>query len=93
MPKSGRNRCAGRLLQVLIALVAMTAGKEVLAQDPNHLIQTICIACHNEYTLQAGLNLQNFDAKHPQLNPVVAEKMIRKLNSGLMPPREMPRDQ
>lgn len=93
MPKSGRNRCAGRLLQVLIALVAMTAGKEVLAQDPNHLIQTICIACHNEYTLQAGLNLQNFDAKQPQLNPVVAEKMIRKLNSGQMPPREMPRDQ
>ena len=63
------------------------------AQDPNHLVQTICIACHNEHTLQAGLNLQIFDANYPERHPVIAEKMIRKLRAGQMPPREMPRDQ
>ena len=75
----------------LVALVFLTS--KAVAQDPNHLVQTICIACHNEYTLQAGLNLQDFDANRPELDPVVAEKMIRKLRTGQMPPREMPRDQ
>ncbi len=74
----------------LLALVASTAG---LGQDSNRLIQTICVACHNEYLSQAGLNLRGFDAENPHLNPVVAEKMIRKLRAGQMPPREMPRDQ
>ncbi len=63
------------------------------AQDPNQLIQTTCIACHNQYTLQAGLNLQAFDAEQPHLDPVIAEKIIRKLRAGQMPPREMVRDQ
>jgi hypothetical protein len=73
--------------------LALLGASAALAQDPNHLVQTVCTACHNEYTLQAGLNLQTFDASAPELNPVVAEKMIRKLRAGQMPPREMPRDQ
>jgi len=63
-----------------------------MAQEPNQIIQQTCIACHNQYTLQAGLNLQEFDATAPQLNPVIAEKMIRKLRAGQMPPREIPRN-
>ena len=64
-----------------------------LAEEANQLVRTICIACHNEYLLQAGLNLQEFDAEQAHLNPVVAEKMIRKLRAGQMPPKEMPRDE
>jgi hypothetical protein len=64
---------------------------QAAAQEPNQLIQQTCVACHNEYTLTAGLNLQEFDAQRPALNPVIAEKMIRKLRAGQMPPREMPR--
>jgi hypothetical protein len=83
------------LAKVGSAILLLVTGlhSPARAQDPNHLVQTICIACHNEHTLQAGLNLQPFDANHPELDPVVAEKMIRKLRSGQMPPREMPRDQ
>ena len=62
-------------------------------QDPNTLVKSICVACHNEFTLQAGLNLMSFDAERPSLDPVVAEKMIRKLRAGQMPPKEMPRDE
>ena len=77
-----------------LAVLCLVAGLPSLAsaQEANQLIQTSCIACHNEFTLQAGLNLQGFDAEAPHLNPVVAEKMIRKLRAGQMPPREMPRD-
>lgn len=76
-----------------IVLGAGLALPAIAQQDPNHLVQTICVACHNEHTLQAGLNLQDFDATKPELDPVIAEKMIRKLRTGQMPPREMPRDE
>ncbi len=62
-------------------------------RDPNALVKTICIACHNQFMLQAGIDLTSFDANEPYLNPEVAEKMIRKLRTGQMPPKEMPRDQ
>lgn len=79
---------------LILAVLGLVAGLPSLApaQEPNQLIQATCIACHNEFTLQAGLNLQGFDAEAPHLDPVVAEKMIRKLRAGQMPPREMPRD-
>jgi len=76
----------------MVAFMTISASPAP-AQEPNDLIRQICIACHNQYTLQAGLNLQEFDAGAPQLNPVIAEKMIRKLRSGQMPPRELPRDE
>ncbi len=74
-------------------LFAIAASPATFGQDSNLLIQTNCVACHNEHTLQAGLNLQDFDADKPHLSPVIAEKMIRKLRAGQMPPREMPRDE
>ena len=77
----------------LIGALLIVASVPALGQSPNQLVQQICVACHNEYTLQAGLNLQGFDAEHPEENPVIAEKMIRKLRAGQMPPREMPRDE
>ena len=64
-----------------------------LAQDANQLIQTACIACHNQYTMQAGLNLQDFNVENAHHSPIIAEKVIRKLRSGQMPPWEMRRDQ
>ncbi|MFT5499897.1 MAG: hypothetical protein ACI88G_000023 [Woeseiaceae bacterium] len=76
----------------ILLVAAALAAPLSMAQDPNHLIQTTCIACHNDYTLQAGFSLQSFDAENPTTDPVLAEKMIRKLNSGQMPPWEMPRD-
>ncbi len=76
-----------------LPLLALVASMAALGQDPNQLIQTVCIACHNEHLSQAGVNLREFDAENAHLNPVIAEKMVRKLRAGQMPPREMPRDQ
>ncbi|MED5462661.1 MAG: c-type cytochrome domain-containing protein, partial [Pseudomonadota bacterium] len=83
----------GRTVTTVFIVLAFGAGTAAHGQDPNHLMRTNCVACHNEYTLQAGLNLQAFDANRPDLDPVIAEKIIRKLRSGQMPPREMLRDQ
>lgn len=83
------------VVAIVAAAVAVATGSisPAAAQEPNQLVQQICIACHNEYTLQAGLNLQGFDARKPHLDPVIAEKMIRKLRAGQMPPREIPRNE
>ena len=62
-------------------------------QDANQLIQTACIACHNQYTMQGGLDLHNFNVENAHHNPIIAEKVIRKLRAGQMPPWEMQRNQ
>lgn len=82
-------------ISAFLTSLALTTGVAWSAdvQDPNTLIKSICVACHNEFTLQAGLNLMSFDAEQPSLDPVVAEKIIRKLRAGQMPPKEMPRDE
>ncbi len=85
------DRSISKITSMLAIVIG--AASPVLALDDNQLIRQICVACHNEYTLQAGLNLQGFDAENPHLSPVIAEKMIRKLRAGQMPPREMPRDE
>ena len=51
-----------------------------------HLINQYCVACHNDKLKSGGLTLSalNLDAVHQSAE--VAEKVIRKLRGGLMPP-------
>lgn len=58
---------------------------------PNDLVQTYCAMCHNDDTATAGISFDQFDADNPVTNPFLAEKMIRKLRAGMMPPRDIPR--
>ena len=77
---------------VLIGLVILstaTLAKE--AQSVSPIIKQYCVLCHNDIILQGGMSLQHFDADHPELNLVIAEKMILKLRAGMMPPQEAPR--
>ncbi len=75
----------------LILSVSLAMAADV--RSPNEVVRQICFACHNDYTLQAGISVQGFDPEHPELNPELAEKMIRKLRAGQMPPKEMPRSE
>src|SRR5439155_15218564 len=63
---------------------AHTAGVQSEAQ--NGLVQTYCVVCHNDQAKRGGLTLARFDPAHPDQNADVAEKMIRKLRLGMMPP-------
>ena len=57
------------------------------AADPeNEVVEEYCVRCHNERRLVGNLSLEEFDAADPLANLVVAEKMIRKLRAGMMPP-------
>ncbi len=61
------------------------------AADQNPVIKRYCVACHNDKMKPGGLSLEKFDATHAADDAEVAERMIRKLQAGLMPPPGVPR--
>ncbi len=52
----------------------------------NSVIQTVCTRCHNDQRLRGNLSLERFDADAPTEDAATAEKIIRKLRAGMMPP-------
>jgi mono/diheme cytochrome c family protein len=50
------------------------------------LIKQYCVGCHNDKAKTGGLTLASFDPSRPEQNAEVAEKVIRKLRLGMMPP-------
>jgi mono/diheme cytochrome c family protein len=55
------------------------------------IIQSYCVACHNDAALTGNLSLQGFDPALAERTPETAERVIRKLAAGMMPPPGMPR--
>lgn len=55
------------------------------------LVDTYCARCHNDRLKSGGLILSSFDLQHPDQNPEIAEKIILKVRTGMMPPGGMPR--
>jgi Protein of unknown function (DUF1592)/Protein of unknown function (DUF1588)/Protein of unknown function (DUF1587)/Protein of unknown function (DUF1585)/Protein of unknown function (DUF1595)/Planctomycete cytochrome C len=58
------------------------------AQDAttSAVVKEYCVTCHNDRRKSGGLTLEAFDALHPEKTAAVAERIIRKLRIGLMPP-------
>jgi len=61
-----------------------SAAMSVDAQ--NKLVSYYCVACHDDEGKTGGLTLEHFDAAHAEQQAAIAEKMIRKLRAGMMPP-------
>lgn len=55
------------------------------------IIDDYCVMCHNDTALTGGLTLESFDTTELVRNAETAEKMIRKLRAGMMPPSYAPR--
>ncbi|PYR62658.1 MAG: hypothetical protein DMF91_05935 [Acidobacteria bacterium] len=60
-------------------------------EDQNALVRRYCATCHSEARKTGGLSLASFDVARAGQNAEVAEKMIRKLQAGYMPPPTAPR--
>jgi cytochrome c553 len=56
------------------------------SQDLNAVVRRYCVGCHGDKGKSGGLSLAAFDVAHAAQNPEVAEKVIRKLQAGFMPP-------
>ncbi len=65
----------------------VTAPPSALAaQDHTAVIKQYCTGCHSERGKAGGLSLVDFDVAKAGANSDVAERMIRKLRAGMMPP-------
>jgi hypothetical protein len=69
---------------------ASTRAHRVLAA-PNDVIKQYCQDCHNDDLRSGNLSLLAFDATNAPRNADVAEKMVAKLQAGMMPPPGQPR--
>ena len=56
------------------------------ATTDNEVIQEYCVRCHNDRRLLGNMSLERFDAADAPASAEQAERMIRKLRAGLMPP-------
>jgi uncharacterized protein DUF1592/uncharacterized protein DUF1588/uncharacterized protein DUF1585/uncharacterized protein DUF1587/uncharacterized protein DUF1595 len=56
------------------------------APDLNAVVKQYCVTCHNDKTKSGDLSLAAFDVARAVQNADVAERMIRKLQAGYMPP-------
>ena len=75
-----------------VTLLAASADAPALAQDPPEaVVEDTCFLCHNDVSLVGNMSLEAFDVSHPEQDPELAEKIIRKLRAGMMPPAGIPR--
>src|SRR5436190_23526141 len=75
-------------------LKAETTGSSAApmsAVDARAVIEEYCLTCHDDDKQKGELTLEKFDPAKAELSADVAEKMIRKLRAGMMPPPEADR--
>ncbi len=77
--------------------IPLTALARHVAETPsvdfNLLVLQYCVVCHNDVALTGNMTLQSFDIDAvvgSQGAAETAEKMIRKLRAGMMPPPGSP---
>jgi mono/diheme cytochrome c family protein len=61
------------------------------AASSRALVDKYCVTCHNARTKTADLLLDELDVTNLGEHRDVAEKVVRKMRAGLMPPTNMPR--
>jgi hypothetical protein len=83
------------LIAFMISVVpaySQTTAKLVSPLAAEHaLVQKYCAGCHNDKVMSGGMTLTALDLSHPWQNSELAEKAIRKVRAGLMPPAGLPR--
>ncbi len=67
------------------AIANQAAGSMPLESQAT-LVKEYCSGCHNEKLKSGGMTLTDLDLAHLDRNPALAEKIIRKVKTGLMPP-------
>src|ERR1041385_319489 len=63
---------------------SQTAGSTV--ESERKLVTDYCAGCHNDQLRSGGFSWTTLDVGHPEQNAEQAEKIIRKLRAGMMPP-------
>ncbi len=91
------HQCLGIALSALV-LSATASGVQqgpvttaFSAQDAQSVINQYCTACHNQRAKTANLELDSKDLAHLEKDVVAWEAVVRKLRTGMMPPKNAAR--
>ena len=82
-----------RAILVLLPVGAAAASETAPSgsyETQNALVGDYCVMCHSDAAMTAGFSLESFDVSRAEEKAPVAEKMIRKLRAGMMPPSFAP---
>jgi Protein of unknown function (DUF1592)/Protein of unknown function (DUF1588)/Protein of unknown function (DUF1587)/Protein of unknown function (DUF1585)/Protein of unknown function (DUF1595)/Planctomycete cytochrome C len=74
-----------------VSRIAPASSHATPSPDHNEVLRRYCVTCHSETRKTGGLSLAGFDVARAAQNADVAERVIRKLQAGLMPPPGLPR--
>ena len=102
----GLNLLALRVARLTLALFSATVLQWLLlpsayaatavagnfsAVEMQQVVNTYCLACHNDRLSSSGLSLQQVDFNNPGKHAEVLEMVVKKLQAHMMPPAGMPR--
>jgi hypothetical protein len=60
------------------------------SESAEDFVADYCVMCHNDTSRTAGLSFEAFDFEHPENDAETAERMLRRLHTGMMPPSFAP---
>ena len=96
----GRRRVVSGLLGLVLLAwpiaqpVPLVASRQALQPadvvSQQALIKRYCVTCHNDAAKTAGLSLEQLGISDVASNAHIWEKVVRKMNSGAMPPAGLP---
>ena len=78
-------------MAILSAALAFLQAAPPSTASQHALVDQYCSACHNDQLKSGAVTLTKLDLAHPDQSAELAEKAIRKVRAGLMPPAGMPR--
>jgi hypothetical protein len=88
--RQAMSACAVAAVATTVAL-CQTSGSFSTPTSQRAFLNQYCGYCHNDQLKTAGLTLTALNLEHPEGTGELAEKAIRKVKVGLMPPPGMPR--
>ena len=93
MTRSWLQRCAALTIATIVAtsLIACTRSKQEVAAEHGAVVSRYCSECHSVAEQEGGLVLERPNLADPAAQRAKWEKVIHKLDAGLMPPPGEPR--
>ena len=79
---------APRQLEPLAAqrTASVSSGAPVPVEAAQAIVDEVCERCHTDTLRSGNMSLESFEVANASENAELAEKMIRKLHAGMMPP-------